>query len=174
MDIGAIIIIMIIAVILVLTFYIIGLYNGLIDARNKVEDQFTQIHLELKKKSDIIPNIIEVLNKYIKHEEKILNELITSKNKLDKANKINEIIKSSNNINIALSKIVSLSETYPELKKNKIYLSLIKQLEEIEDRINYARTFYNEAVLKYNNMKDQFPSNIVAKVFKFKIIDYYK
>ena len=174
MDIEAITIIIIVGVLLVITFYIIGLYNELIDARNRVEDQFTQIELELRKKNNLIPDLIEIVKIYAKHEEKIINEMIATKNKLDKSNKINDIIKNSKNIDISLNKIFTLTDTYPELKKNKNYLSLQKNVEEIEDKINYARTFYNEAVLNYNNSRLKFPSNIVANIFKFNEIEYFK
>lgn len=174
MDIEAITIIIIVGVLLVITFYIIGLYNELIDARNRVEDRFTQIELELRKKNNLIPDLIEIVKIYAKHEEKIINEMIATKNKLDKSNKINDIIKNSKNIDISLNKIFTLTDTYPELKKNKNYLSLQKNVEEIEDKINYARTFYNEAVLNYNNSRLKFPSNIVANIFKFNEIEYFK
>ena len=174
MDIEAITIIIIVGVLLVITFYIIGLYNELIDARNRVEDRFTQIELELRKKNNLIPDLIEIVKIYAKHEEKIINEMIATKNKLEKSNKINDIIKNSKNIDISLNKIFTLTDTYPELKKNKNYLSLQKNVEEIEDKINYARTFYNEAVLNYNNSRLKFPSNIVANIFKFNEIEYFK
>lgn len=174
MDIGAIIIIMFVAVILVLTFYTIGLYNKLIDARNRVEDRFTQIEIELRKKAEYIPKLIEIINTYTKHEEKIINEVTNVKSKIDKANKVNDIIKASKQVNDSINKIYSLKETYPELKKNKYMQSIENNIEDIEDRINYARTFYNDAVLNYNNIRCEFPSNLVAQVFKFKEIDYYK
>lgn len=174
MDIGAIIIIMLVAIILVLTFYTIGLYNKLIDARNRVEDQFTQIEIELRKKAEYIPKLIEIINTYTKHEEKIINELTNIKTKIDKTTKLNDIIKISKQVNLSLNKIYSLKETYPELKKNKNLQSIKDNIENIEDKINYARTFYNDAVLNYNNVRCQFPSNLVAQVFKFKEIDYYK
>lgn len=174
MDIGAIIIIMFVAVILILTFYTIGLYNKLIDARNRVEDRFTQIEIELRKKAEYIPKLTEIINIYTKHEEKIINEVINVKSKLDKANKVNDVIKASKQVNDSINKIYSLKETYPELKKNKYMQSIENNIEDIEDRINYARTFYNDAVLNYNNIRCEFPSNLVAQVFKFKEIDYYK
>lgn len=174
MDIGAIIIIMFVAVILILTFYTIGLYNKLIDARNRVEDRFTQIEIELRKKAEYIPKLIEIINTYTKHEEKIINEVTNVKSKIDKANKVNDVIKASKQVNDSINKIYSLKETYPELKKNKYMQSIENSIEDIEDRINYARTFYNDAVLNYNNIRCEFPSNLVAQVFKFKEIDYYK
>ena len=174
MDIVAIIIIILISILLVVTFYIIGLYNRLIDAKNRIEDQFTQIDLELRHKIELTNSIIEIVNKMTKHEEKIINELSQGINKYEKTKNINDKINTSNNINKQLFKIFNLKETYTDLKKNKNFISLQEKIENIDDKINYARTFYNDVVLDYNNLREQFPSNLVAKVFKFKEINYYK
>ena len=174
MDIGAIIIIILISILLVVTFYIIGLYNRLIDAKNRIEDQFTQIDLELRGKIELTNSIIEIVGKVAKHEEKITSELLQGINKYEKAKNINDKINASNNINKQLFKIFNLKETYTDLKKNKNFISLQEKIENIDDKINYARTFYNDVVLDYNNLREQFPSNLVAKVFKFKEINYYK
>ena len=174
MDIVAIIIIILISILLVLTFYIIGLYNRLIDAKNRIEDQFTPIDLELRHKIELTNNIIEIVSKVAKHEEKIISESSQLINKYEKEKNINEKINISNNINKQLFKIFNLKETYTDLKKNKTFISLQEKIENINDKINYARTFYNDVVLDYNNLTEQFPSNLVAKVFKFKEINYYK
>lgn len=174
MDIVAIIIIIIIATILVLTFYIIGLYNRIINAKNKMEDKFNQIDVELKNKIDLIPNLVEIVNDLAKHEEKTLNELSIAVNKLEKSKTINDKINNSNNMNRNINKIFNLSDTYPELRKNKNFISIQKKLEECDDKINYAKTFYNDVVLDYNNLREEFPSNLIAKAFKFKEINYYK
>jgi len=172
MDIGAIIIIMLIAGLLVLTFYIIGIYNRILDAKNRVEDQFTQIDLEYNKIEELIPNIIEISKKYAKYEEKLINELDKANKKLINATSINGKINASNNLNEILTKIFNLKETYPELKSNRNFISLQKKLKEVEERIEYAGSFYNDTVAKYNNIREEFPYSIVAKVFKFKEINY--
>lgn len=174
MDIGAIIIIILISLLLVVTFYIIGLYNNIINAKNKIEDKFLQIDTELRKKVDTAVNIIDIIKKITKHEEKLVNEFELYASKLEKAKSINDKISAAGNINRALNKIYSLEETYADLKKNKAFKAVQDKIEEIDDRINYAKTFYNDVVLDYNNLREQFPSNIIAKVFKFKEINYYK
>jgi len=174
MDIVAIIIIILISLILVVTFYIIGLYNNLIDAKNKIEDQFIQIDTELKLKIDTVRNIIEILKNITRHEEKIIKELENTTTKLEKSKNINDKITLASNLNRTLNKVNTLKETYTELNKHKLFLSHLEKLEESEDKINYARTFYNDVVLKYNNLRKQFPSNIIAKAFNFKEINYYK
>ena len=174
MDLGAIIIIIIVAIVLVLTFYVIGVYNKLIDARNRVEDKFAQIDVELKKRANLIPNLIEIVKGYVKHEEKTLMEVVEARNKIQKAGNINDEIDASNGVSIALNKVLALAEMYPDLKASKNFLLLQEELKETEDKLSYARTFYNEAVLAYNNLRRQFPSNVVANIFKFKEISFFQ
>lgn len=174
MTLGAIIIIMVIAVILILTFYVIGVYNKLIDARNKVEDQFAQIDVQLKRRIDLIPNLVETVKGYAKHEEKTLNDIINARNKMVNAGSINDEIEASNDVSRALNKVFALSEAYPELKANTNFISLQNDLKETEDKISYARSFYNDTVLNYNNLRKKFPSNIVANIFKFRECNYFR
>ena len=173
MDIGTIIIIIVVGVILVLAFYVVGVYNSLINARNKVRDQFAQIDVQLKRRSDMIPNLVETVKGYAKHEEKTLKEVIEARNKMTTANGINEELEASNAVTGALNKLFALSEAYPELKANENFKALQSDLKETEDKISYARGFYNDTVLTYNNLREQFPSNIVASMFKFEKIDFF-
>jgi len=174
MDIAAIVIILLIACILILTFYVIGVYNRLVDARNRLEDQFAQIDVELKKRSDLIPNLVETVKGYAKHEEKTLNAVMNARNKMVGASNINDELKASDKVNNALSKLFAVAESYPDLKANDNFIALQKDLREIEDKIGYARSFYNDTVLNYNNLREQFPTNIVANIFRFREIDYFK
>ena len=174
MELGAVIIIMVIGVILILTFYVIGIYNKLIDARNRVEDKFAQIDVELKRRIDLIPNLVETVKGYAKHEEKTLMEVINTRNKMATATSINEKLDASNNVSKALNKVFIISESYPDLKSNTNFLDLQSNLKETEDKIAYARSFYNDTVLNYNNLRKQFPSNVVATIFGFKEINYFK
>ena len=157
MEPSSIIIIIIVGVVLLLVFYVIGVYNKLINARNKVKDQFAQIDVQLKRRSDMIPNLVETVKGYAKHEENTFKEVIEARNKMNTAGNINEE-----------------SEAYPELKSNENFLSLQKDLKETEDKLSYARQFYNDSVLMYNNTREKFPSNIVANIFGFKEINFFK
>lgn len=174
MDIGTVIIILVVGVVLVLAFYLIGTYNNLVNARNKVNDQFAQIDVQLKRRSDMIPNLVETVKGYAKHEEKTLTEVIEARNKMANASGINEELEASNQVTSALNKLFALSESYPDLKANQNFLSLQSDLKETEDKLSYARSFYNDTVLNYNNLREKFPSNIVAKMFKFNKIDFFK
>ena len=161
MEPSSIIIIIIVGVVLLLVFYVIGVYNKLINARNKVKDQFAQIDVQLKRRSDMIPNLVETVKGYAKHEENTFKEVIEARNKMNTAGNINEELEASNAITGALNKLFALSEAYPDLKAT-------------EDKLSYARQFYNDSVLMYNNTREKFPSNIVANIFGFKEINFFK
>ena len=174
MSLGTIIIIIVAAVVILLAFYVIGTYNNLVNARNKVNDQFAQIDVQLKRRSDMIPNLVETVKGYAKHEEKTFKEVIEARNKMNSAGNINEELEASNQVTSALNKLFALSESYPDLKANSNFMSLQNDLKETEDKLSYARSFYNDTVLNYNNLREQFPSNIVAGIFKFEKIDFFK
>ena len=174
MDTGAIVIIIIVGVILLLVFYGIGVYNKLVNARNKVNDQFSQIDVQLKRRVDLIPNLVETVKGYAKHEEKTLTEVIEARNKMATASGINEELEASNQVTAALNKLFALSEAYPDLKANENFKQLQSELTSTEDKISYARQFYNDIVMKYNNKIEMFPSNIVASMFKFKAQAFFE
>lgn len=174
MDVGTIIIIAVVALIIILVFYAIGVYNKLVNMRNKVGDQFAQIDVQLKRRADMIPNLVETVKGYAKHEEKTLKEVVEARNQMNAASGINEELEASNLVTSALNKLFALAESYPDLKANDNFLSLQKDLKETEDKLSYARSFYNDTVLNYNNLTQQFPSNIIAKMFKFNHIDFFK
>ncbi len=174
METGTIILLAVIAVVVILIFSIIGTYNKLIKGRNKVRDQFSQIDVQLKRRADLIPNLVETVKGYATHEENTLTEVIAARNKLASANTINEKIESNNQLTGALSRLFALSEAYPDLKANQNFISLQNDLKDTEDKISYARQFYNDTVLNYNNSIEVFPSNIVASIFSFKTFDFFK
>ena len=154
----ATVIIIIFAVIILLVFYGIGVYNKLVNSRNKVKDQWAQIDVQLKRRADLIPNLVETVKGYAKHEK----------------NTLTEVIEANNQLTGALNKLFALSESYPELKANQNFISLQNDLKDTEDKISYARQFYNDTVLTYNNLVQMFPSNIVANMFKFEVYEFFK
>ena len=166
-------IILIIIVVLIL-IYLGSTYNSFVVLRNRVKDQWAQIDVQLKRRSDMIPNLVETVKGYAKHEEKTLTEVIEARNKMATASGINEELEASNQVTSALNKLFALSESYPDLKANSNFMSLQNDLKETEDKLSYARSFYNDTVLNYNNLREQFPSNIVAGIFKFEKIDFFK
>lgn len=174
MNTGTIVLIVIVGIIVLLAFYVIGVYNKLVNAKNKVENQFSQIDVQLKRRADLIPNLVETVKGYAKHEEGTLTAVIEARNKAVSATSINDKIDANNQLTGALNKLFALSEAYPELKANDNFLSLQTDLKDTEDKITYARQFYNDTAMEYGNLVEMFPSNIVAKMFKFKKFEYFK
>ena len=174
MNTSTIVIIVIGGLLLLLVLYVIGVYNKLVNARNKVENQFSQIDIQLKRRTDLIPNLVETVKGYAKHEKGTLTEVIEARNKAVSANTVNEKIKANSELTGAISKLFALSESYPELKANENFLSLQNDLKDTEDKITYARQFYNDSAMGFNNLVEMFPSNIVANMFKFKKFEYFK
>ena len=173
MNTGTIIII-IVAILLFLVCYVIGIYNKLVNARNKVENQFSQVDIQLKRRADLIPNLIETVKGYAKHEKETLNEVVEARNKAINAGSVNEKIDANNALTGALNKLFALAESYPDLKANENFMSLQADLKDTEDKITYARQFYNDSAMNFNNLVQMFPSNIIAGIFGFRKFEYFK
>lgn len=161
-------------IVLILIMYIISSYNGLVKARNKVKDQWAQIDVQLKKRVDLIPNLVETVKGYAKHEQETLDAVISARNTFNKAGNVEDEINANNQITGALNRLFALSESYPDLKANSNFMSLQSDLKDIEEKISYARQFYNDTVLSYNNKIEMFPSNIIAGMFGFKASEFFK
>ena len=159
--------IILIAVALIVV-YVIATYNSLVGLRNKVKDQWSQIDVLLKRRSDLIPNLVETVKGYAKHENETLEQVIQARNKFVAAKTTEEEIKADGELSACLGRLMAVSESYPELKANTNFMDLQNNLKETEDKIQYSRQFYNDSVLKYKDKLEMFPSNIVAKLFGFK------
>ncbi|MBE6144884.1 MAG: LemA family protein [Firmicutes bacterium] len=156
------------AIILLLIFYVIGVYNGLVNLRNMVKDQWAQIEVLLKRRADLIPNIVETVKGYASHEKETLENVISARNKAVSANTLESEMQANGELTKALGRLFALAEAYPDLKANTNFMQLQDELKNTEDKIAYARQFYNDAVLKYKNKLEMFPSNIIANMFGFK------
>ncbi len=163
---GLVLIIVIVLVVLVV-LYFISTYNGLVSLKNKVEDEASQIDVELKRRFDLVPNLVEIVKGYTKHEKETLDSVVKARNSYVTANELGDKLKADGELSNAISRLFALSEAYPDLKANTNFLELQTELSEIEQKIVYARQFYNDSVLKLNNKIEMFPSNIVAKMFNF-------
>ena len=168
------VIVVVLVIVVLLVLYLVSIYNKLVNSRNKVDNQFSQIDIQLKRRTDLIPNLVETVKGYAKHEENTFKEVVEARNKAVSANSINEKIDANNELTGALNKLFALSESYPELKANENFLSLQKDLKETEDKITYSRQFYNDSAMQFNNIVEMFPSNIVANMFHFKKYEYFK
>lgn len=160
--------IIIIVVLVLIILSIISTYNELVRLRNKVKDQWSQIDVQLKRRCDLIPNLVETVKGYAKHEKGTLEAVIKARNTFLTAKSPEDEMKASKEVTTALTKLFALAEAYPDLKANENFTSLQSTLSETEDKISYARQFYNDNVMNYKNKIEMFPSNIVAGIFNFK------
>ena len=174
MGTGTIILLVIVALIVILVFWYFSTYNSLVTLRNRKDDQFAQIDVQLKRRADLIPNIVETVKGYAKHENDTLEDVIKARNAYNTANTNEDKMKASGEITSALNKLFALSESYPDLKANTNFMSLQNDLKETEDKISAARQFYNDTVLTYNNKVETVPSNIVANIAGFKKSEFFQ
>jgi LemA protein len=159
----------IIGFIAVLVFlYFLTTYNGLVTLRNKVKNQKSQIDVELKRRFDLIPNLVETVKGYAKHEKTALEDIIKARNSYVTTDKNTaQALEANSALTGALTKLFALSESYPELKANTNFAGLQNELSSIEQKIVYSRQFYNDSVFKLNNKIEMIPSNIIAGMFNF-------
>ena len=166
--------IVILVVVVLLIGFFVKTYNGLIVLRNKVKDQWAQIDVQLKRRFDLIPNLVETVKGYAKHESETLTAVIEARNKFKSADTPEKEMAASGELTKALGRLMVLTESYPELKANENFLSLQADLKDCEEKIAYARQFYNDSVLSYMNKVQMFPSNIIANMFGFKEMKYFE
>ena len=143
-------------------------YNALVKARNKTKEAFSSIDVHLKMRYDLIPNLVEVVRGHMKHEEKIMSMVANVRSTASKAKNEQEKIAAANEAGKVINQLFATSEDYPDLKSDKLFRRLSREMVDIEDKISAARRFYNSAVNKYNNLVMQFPTSMFAAVFRFK------
>ncbi len=160
-------IILIIVIVLIIA-WVFTTYNKLVDLRNRVKDQWAQIDVQLKRRFDLIPNLVETVKGYTKHESETLEAVIQARNTYVSATTPEAQMKADGDLEKAISKLFALTESYPDLKANTNFQHLQQELTETESKIASARQFYNDTVLLYNNKVEMVPSNIIASIFKFK------
>lgn len=160
--------IILIIVLVVIIAWVISTYNSLVQLRNKVRNAFAQVDTQLQRRFDLIPNLVETVKGYAGHEKEVLENITASRSGYMNATSNEEKMEMSNQLTSTLKTLFAVSENYPELKANENFLKLQDDLSETEDKIAYARQFYNDAVSIYNNKREMFPSNIIAGIFGFK------
>jgi LemA protein len=167
--------IVIIAILVLLALYAIWAYNGLIRRRNQIENAWSQIDVQLKRRLDLIPNLVETVKGYAAHERETLENVIRARNAAIAApDTPNAQADANNQITGALRQLFALGEAYPDLKANQNFLALQEELTATEGRVAYARQFYNDSVLDYNNKLQQFPTMIFARMLKFERREYFE
>ena len=165
--------IVLLVVIVILAIVVISTYNRLVVLRNRIENAWSQIDVQLKRRADLIPNIVETVKGYAAHEKEVFLKVTEARSALVNAKGVKEQGEANNMLTGALKTLFAVAENYPELKANQNFLQLQEELSGTESKIAYARQFYNDTVLKYDNMREKFPSNIVAGMFGFKEREYF-
>ena len=166
-------IVIIIAIIAVLLVGFIVINNSFRTTEVKVENQYSQIDIQLKKRFDLITNLVEVVKGYAKHEKQLFEEITNIRSNFNDAKDDKEKDKLNNALSGQITKLFAVAEAYPELKSDKNFLDLQQQLKKVEEDIGYARQFYNDAVMTYNN-KVKFPSSIIASIMGYKEKEFFQ
>ncbi len=168
-------VLVILGIILFVAFvlYLILTYNRLVQLRNRIENAWAQIDVQLKRRYDLIPNLVETVKGYVKHEKETLTQITKYRSALVSGS-VEERAQANNMISQALKSLFAVSENYPDLKANDNFKQLQEELVSTENKISYVRTAYNDTVLEYDNALEMFPTNIVAAIFGFKPKPYFE
>ena len=171
------------AIIAVVFFYGVGIYNSLINLRNRVKNAFAQIDVQLTRRHDLIPNLVEAVKGYMKHERETLEAVIKARNaavssleaaKADPSNAaaIQQLGESEGALGAVLGRLFALSEAYPDLKANQNMIQFQEELTSTENKVAFSRQAFNDAVLNYNNKAENFPNNVIAGMFNFALASF--
>lgn len=173
---GVIIGIVVGVILLILIVWLFATYNGLVRLRNQMKNAWSQIDVQLKRRHDLIPNLVETVKGYAAHERQTLEAVTQARNMAVSAigKGVGEQAKAEGGLSGALSKLFALAEQYPNLKANENFLALQEELASTENKISFSRQFYNDSVLQYNNKTQMAPSNIVAGMFGFKAGEFFE
>ena len=161
-------------VVVLLAVFVIGIYNALVGLRNQVDNAWSQIDVQLKRRHDLIPNLVETAKGYMKHERETFESITKARSQAMGARSVSEASKAEGALGEALSKFMLVVENYPELKANQNFLALQEELSSTENSIAFARQNYNDQVLFFNNKIQMFPSNIIAGMFAFGKRDFFE
>lgn len=175
--------VILLAIIVALILYVIGIYNSLVNLRNRVKNAFAQIDVQLTRRYDLIPNLIEAVKGYMKHERETLDAVISARNtaisnleaaKADPSNAdaIKKLGAAEGLLDGALGHLFALSEAYPDLKANQNMMQLQEELASTENKVAFSRQAFNDSVLSYNNKVENFPNNVIAGMFRFELASF--
>ncbi len=157
----------ILGIVVVIALVIWLVYNSFIRVKNQVENSWAQIDVQLKRRTDLIPNLVETVKGYAKHEKTVLEDVTKARTALMQAKSVGQKAKASNQLTDTLKSLFAVSENYPQLKANENFLQLQEELSGTENKIAYSRQHYNDMVMRYNTLRESFPSNMIASMFNF-------
>jgi LemA protein len=169
-----IILLILIALVVIIGLWVLGMYNGLVRLRNRIESAWSQIDVQLQRRYDLIPNLVETVKGYASHEKDTLDRVIQARNQAIGTQGVANQAQAENVVTGALRQLFALSEAYPDLKANQNFLALQEELSGTEGKIAYARQFYNDAVQSYNTKTQTMPSALIASRFGFKQREYFE
>ena len=167
-------ILILVGISILLIIFAIGIYNALVRLRNQVDNAWSQIDVQLKRRHDLIPNLVETAKGYMKHERGTFEAITKARSQAMGANTVNEASKAEGALGEALSKFMLVVENYPDLKANQNFLAVQEELTGTENKIAFSRQSYNDQTLFFNNKIQMFPSNIIAGMFKFIKRDFFE
>ncbi len=158
----------VLVVVILIVVWVIGMYNGLVTARQKVENAWSQIDVQLQRRFDLIPNFVETVKGYMTHESETFEKIAQLRTSWANSSSVGEKAQLDGELSGALKTIMAVSENYPDLKANQNFADLSEELRNTENKISFSRQFYNDSVTMYNTKLEVFPSNIIAGMFNFK------
>jgi LemA protein len=168
----------ILGVIVILFLLFIGTYNALVALRNQVKNAWAQIDVQLKRRYDLIPNLVETVKGYAKHEREVFENVTKARNLAQQMSSsaagVGARAQAEGELTAMLGKLIAVAEAYPDLKANQNFLALQEELSSTENKISFSRQFYNDSVLNYNNKIQMFPSNIIAGMFGFTLSEFFE
>ena len=178
-------ILVLVGIVVLVALFVIAQYNGLVRGRNGYKNAFAQIDVQLKRRHDLIPNLVETAKGYMKHERETLEAVIAARQGAESARSaaaanpgdpaaMKNLAQAEGGLGGTLGRLFALSEAYPDLKANQNMLQLTEDLTSTENRISFARQAFNDAVLKFNNMRETFPTNIIAGMFNFAVAESFE
>lgn len=167
-------VIVIVAIVVVLGLIAVGIYNGLVRARLRVREAWSGIDVQLKRRASLIPNLVETVKGYAAHEREVLENVTRARAALQQAGTPAQAAEANNMLTQTLRSLFAVAEAYPDLKANQNFLELQRELSDTEDKIAYARQFYNTNVLSYNTKLETFPSMIFANMFNFEASEFFE
>ncbi len=166
----------VIGILVLFVFYLIGQYNGLVRLKNQAQNAWSQIDVQLKRRHDLIPNIVETVKGYAKHERETLENVIRARNAAVTATGtgVAQQAQAEGMLTQAMGRLFALSEAYPDLKANQNFLGLQEELSSTENKLGFARQAYNDSTMQYNTKTEMFPTNIIAGMFRFQPREFFE
>ena len=161
-------------VVLAVGLWLISSYNSMVKLRNMVRNSWAQIDVQLKRRFDLVPNLVETVKGYAAHEKEVLEKVTQARSMVQSAQSIEQRQQAENQLTNTLRSLFAVAEAYPQLKANDNFRDLQQQLAELEEKIAFARQFYNDTTMKYNTMIQSFPTNLLAGMFGFQALPFFE